>query len=123
MLAEECPNSRCFGVPLVRPPKVGGKKNSRKVHHGSILRTARQLNTISQECVICDGVYISEKDASGYEHMVALGQNFHELSQGATAETPPAGSSGSAENGKSVIRDPPLQVCIDSVLNASWHSI
>lgn len=25
MLADECPNSRCFGVPLVRPPLAGGK--------------------------------------------------------------------------------------------------
>jgi hypothetical protein len=25
MLGEECPNVRCFGVPLVRPPKAGGK--------------------------------------------------------------------------------------------------
>jgi hypothetical protein len=30
MLAEECPNVRCFGVPLVRPPKVGGGKDPKK---------------------------------------------------------------------------------------------
>jgi hypothetical protein len=30
MLAEECPNVRCFGVPLVRPPKAEGGKDPRK---------------------------------------------------------------------------------------------
>ena len=30
MLAEECPNNSCYGVPLVRPPKPGGK-DPRKV--------------------------------------------------------------------------------------------
>lgn len=31
MLAEECPNTRCYGVPLVRPPKTGIDKDPRKV--------------------------------------------------------------------------------------------
>ncbi|KAF8211195.1 hypothetical protein K438DRAFT_1806868 [Mycena galopus ATCC 62051] len=31
MLADECPNDRCFGVPLVRPPNFGGGKDPRKV--------------------------------------------------------------------------------------------
>jgi hypothetical protein len=31
MLGDECPNARCYGVPLVRPPKVGGEKDPRKV--------------------------------------------------------------------------------------------
>ena len=31
MLGDECPNVRCYGVPLVRPPKKGGSKNPRKV--------------------------------------------------------------------------------------------
>ena len=31
MLADECPNDTCFGVPLVRPPKVGGDISPRKV--------------------------------------------------------------------------------------------
>lgn len=30
MLADECPNSECFGIPLVRPPKPGGGKDPRK---------------------------------------------------------------------------------------------
>jgi len=31
MLAEECPNTRCYGIPLVRPPKTGIDKDPRKV--------------------------------------------------------------------------------------------
>jgi hypothetical protein len=30
MLADECPNSQCYGIPLVRPPKAGGEKDPRK---------------------------------------------------------------------------------------------
>jgi len=100
MLAEECPNSTCFGVPLVRPPKVGGGKDSRK------------------ECVICHGVYVSEKGASGYENLVALGQIINELPQTAAAKAP--GSSGPARNGKSVIRDP-SSLTLDSAIPVSNH--
>lgn len=32
MLAEECPNAFCYGVPLVRPPKAGGEQDPRKVN-------------------------------------------------------------------------------------------
>ncbi|KAJ7937131.1 hypothetical protein B0H13DRAFT_199310 [Mycena leptocephala] len=52
MLADECPNARCFGVPLVRPPKAGGEKDPRK------------------ECVICKTVYITEVDWAGRERLV-----------------------------------------------------
>lgn len=31
MLADECPNNACYGIPLVRPPKAGGEKDPRKV--------------------------------------------------------------------------------------------
>lgn len=31
MLADECPTTTCYGIPLVRPPKVGGEKDPRKV--------------------------------------------------------------------------------------------
>ncbi|KAI0049616.1 hypothetical protein FA95DRAFT_1588178 [Auriscalpium vulgare] len=46
MLADECPNPTCYGIPLVRPPKVGGAQNPRK------------------ECVVCDRAYVDEKDAN-----------------------------------------------------------
>ncbi|KAF9263488.1 hypothetical protein L218DRAFT_999372 [Marasmius fiardii PR-910] len=55
MLAEECPNDQCFGVPLVRPPKPGGgEKDPRK------------------ECVICGGVYTVERDWAGRERLVPV---------------------------------------------------
>ncbi|KAK1236748.1 hypothetical protein PQX77_000104 [Marasmius sp. AFHP31] len=54
MLAEECPNDECVGVPLVRPPKPGGEKDPRK------------------ECVICGGVYTTERDWAGRETLVAV---------------------------------------------------
>ncbi|KAG7097051.1 hypothetical protein E1B28_004442 [Marasmius oreades] len=54
MLAEECPNNQCFGVPLVRPPKPGGEKDTRK------------------ECVICGGVYTTECDRAGRERLVPV---------------------------------------------------
>lgn len=31
MLADECPNTQCYGIPLVRPPKSGAEKDPRKV--------------------------------------------------------------------------------------------
>jgi len=52
MLGDECINTRCYGIPLVRPPKVGGEKSPRK------------------ECVICGTVYVSELDWAGREHLV-----------------------------------------------------
>jgi len=51
MLADECPNARCFGVPLVRPPKAGGDQNPGK------------------ECVICGTVYVTETDWAGHERL------------------------------------------------------
>ncbi|EPS95377.1 hypothetical protein FOMPIDRAFT_1132570 [Fomitopsis schrenkii] len=53
MLADECPNPTCYGIPLVRPPKPGGQKDPRK------------------ECVVCGAVYIYENDAPG-AHLVPL---------------------------------------------------
>lgn len=35
MLGEECPNIRCYGVPLVRPPKGGEERDPRKVSYSS----------------------------------------------------------------------------------------
>ncbi|KAJ7283734.1 hypothetical protein C8J57DRAFT_1293412 [Mycena rebaudengoi] len=57
MLADECPNRTCFGVPLVRPPKAGGEKDPRK------------------ECVICGTVYTTEVDWAGRERLVPAGGN------------------------------------------------
>ncbi|KAL5487943.1 hypothetical protein ACEPAI_6051 [Sanghuangporus weigelae] len=55
MLADECPNERCYGIPLVRPPLVG-RRDPRK------------------ECVACGTVYVDEKDADGWERLVIAEQ-------------------------------------------------
>lgn len=54
MLADECPNPTCYGIPLVRPPKAGGEKDPRK------------------ECVVCNSVYVDQTDANGIERLVPL---------------------------------------------------
>ncbi|KAF4602160.1 hypothetical protein EYR40_005364 [Pleurotus pulmonarius] len=53
MLAEECPNVDCYGVPLVRPPNSSpGIKDPR------------------MECVVCTNVYVSEVDSRGFSVIV-----------------------------------------------------
>ncbi|KAF8165424.1 hypothetical protein B0H34DRAFT_793815 [Crassisporium funariophilum] len=52
MLADECPNEMCYGVPLVRPPRSGGVVDPRKV------------------CVICGNSYSTEVDSVGRELLV-----------------------------------------------------
>ncbi|KAI6105660.1 hypothetical protein F5141DRAFT_1125238 [Pisolithus sp. B1] len=52
MLDEECPNSRCYGIPLVRPPTKNGVKDTRK------------------ECVACGTVYITQSDAEAWQHLI-----------------------------------------------------
>lgn len=51
MLGEECPNSRCYGIPLVRPPTKNGVKDTRK------------------ECVACETVYMNESDAEALQRL------------------------------------------------------
>lgn len=51
MLGEECPNSRCYGIPLVRPPTKNGVKDTRK------------------ECVACGIVYMNESDAEALQRL------------------------------------------------------
>ncbi|KAH9938650.1 uncharacterized protein B0H18DRAFT_22300 [Fomitopsis serialis] len=67
MLADECPNSDCYGIPLVRPPKAGGEKDPRK------------------ECVICGSVYVDEDGVFG-SRLVPL-QPFPSSSVGAERST------------------------------------
>ncbi|KAG9034692.1 hypothetical protein FRB95_012877 [Tulasnella sp. JGI-2019a] len=47
MLAEECLNPDCIGVPLIRPPKPGSKDPHK-------------------ECVICNNVYVEVLDSRGH---------------------------------------------------------
>ncbi|KAG2013742.1 hypothetical protein CC2G_010621 [Coprinopsis cinerea AmutBmut pab1-1] len=53
MLGEECPNSTCYGVPLMRPPNQGEEMSPNK------------------ECVICCNVYITETGPGG-ERLILL---------------------------------------------------
>jgi len=97
MLGEECPNTRCYGVPLVRPPKSGSDKDPRK------------------ECVICGTVYITE-DTEGWQRLVPVSSG---TSTSASFPGNPR-QPGPSDKGKSAIRnspqplqlptlDPPLQ--------------
>ncbi|KAI0334797.1 hypothetical protein GY45DRAFT_1343163 [Cubamyces sp. BRFM 1775] len=54
MLADECPNPTCYGIPLVRPPKVQATVDPRK------------------ECVICGIAYVDERDAFGQDRLVPV---------------------------------------------------
>ncbi|KAI0366404.1 hypothetical protein BV20DRAFT_971922 [Pilatotrama ljubarskyi] len=54
MLADECPNPDCYGIPLVRPPKTQATIDPRK------------------ECVICGIVYVDENDALGRDRLVPI---------------------------------------------------
>lgn len=47
MLADECPNSQCYGIPLVRPPKSGAEKDPRKVMRDHIALLGARLTTKS----------------------------------------------------------------------------
>ncbi|KAF9247221.1 hypothetical protein BU15DRAFT_38825 [Melanogaster broomeanus] len=84
MLAEECPNTRCYGVPLVRPPKSGGDKDPRK------------------ECVTCGTVYLTE-DIEGWQRLVPVSSGTS-TSQGFHGNPRQPGPS---DKGKSVIRNSP----------------
>lgn len=53
MLGEECPNSRCYGIPLVRPPTKNGVKDTRK------------------ECVACGTVYMTESDDEAWQRLMS----------------------------------------------------
>ncbi|KAI0786391.1 hypothetical protein C8Q75DRAFT_271067 [Abortiporus biennis] len=54
MLADECPNSTCYGIPLVRPPKTGSERDPHK------------------ECVICHRVYVDQASENGVTRLVSI---------------------------------------------------
>ncbi|KAI0069073.1 hypothetical protein BV25DRAFT_1874571 [Artomyces pyxidatus] len=87
MLADECPSSSCYGIPLVRPPKAGGARDPRK------------------ECVVCGTVYIDQKDAQGFERLVPWASSSSQ--QHAANPSISSGVSGttSVNKGKAVERD------------------
>ena len=71
MLADECPNTQCYGIPLVRPPKSGPEKDPRKVPCDRNIFLYAKLTTgrVLQECVICHTVYIDAADGSGLQQL------------------------------------------------------
>lgn len=69
MLADECPRATCYGVPLVRPPRPGGGKDPRK------------------QCVVCETVYVSERNANGIESLAERAPQQTPESSAASANT------------------------------------
>lgn len=108
MLADECPNPQCYGIPLVRPPKAGGEKDPRKVCR-NLSPIPAKCSTCLQECVVCHTVYVDETDARGIEHLVPMEQTS--TRSRAAADGPPSAPSQPApvqsvakEKGKGVLR-------------------
>ncbi|KAG1753951.1 uncharacterized protein EDB91DRAFT_1043169 [Suillus paluster] len=93
MLGEECPNIRCYGIPLVRPPKVGEDKDPRK------------------ECVICGTVYVTDV-TEGWQRLVpappAIGAGSSAGASNSMSSAPR--TSGSRDKGKAVMGSIPSQV-------------
>jgi len=63
MLADECPSSTCYGVPLVRPPTTGRDKDPRK------------------ECVVCGTVYVTETEKKVVEGSGATAKGKEKTSE------------------------------------------
>ncbi|KAF8842274.1 hypothetical protein BDN67DRAFT_398480 [Paxillus ammoniavirescens] len=110
MLGEECPHNRCYGVPLVRPPKSGSDKDPRKVcgNHG-VYTTALTL-AFDQECVICGTVYVTD-ETEGWQRLVPV-------SSGPSASENVFGNirqPGPSNKGKSVIRNSPQSVLLPAL--------
>ncbi|OJA16999.1 hypothetical protein AZE42_00581 [Rhizopogon vesiculosus] len=92
MLGEECPNIRCYGIPLVRPPKTGEEKDPRK------------------ECVICATVYVTDV-SEGWQRLVPAPITM-ESGSSSGAGNPMSSAprtSVSHDKGKTVVGSMPLQ--------------
>ncbi|KAL4081803.1 hypothetical protein V8B97DRAFT_105408 [Scleroderma yunnanense] len=86
MLGDECPSARCFGIPLVRPPKTNGDKGPRK------------------ECVVCGTVYVAEGDSQEWQRLVPISSTGspHEQSSACLASR-----GGISDKGSTVARNSP----------------
>ncbi|KAH7922460.1 hypothetical protein BV22DRAFT_1131426 [Leucogyrophana mollusca] len=96
MLGEECPNIRCYGVPLVRPPKASGDKNPKK------------------ECVICGTIYVTESDSQGWQHLTPVapvdsGSSFPREGIPSASSSTILDRAGPGNKGKAVDRGDPVQ--------------
>ncbi|THH17945.1 hypothetical protein EW146_g2941 [Bondarzewia mesenterica] len=87
MLADECPNSTCYGVPLVRPPRAGGEKDPRK------------------ECVVCGNAYVDERDSNGFERLRTIELGVRQQPLRPPVPLTAALGSSSQDKGKAVARD------------------
>ncbi|KAH9978085.1 hypothetical protein BGW80DRAFT_1285726 [Lactifluus volemus] len=76
MLADECPGSTCYGIPLVRPPTSGRDKDPKK------------------ECVVCGMIYVTQKMPQGLDSLLPVMPsgpmqeefNVHTMGSNATAK-------------------------------------
>lgn len=68
MLGDECPNTQCYGIPLVRPFKAGGGKDPRMVC--SHFRLLLLLIFPLKECVICGKIFFADTDRAGGEQLI-----------------------------------------------------
>ncbi|KAG5716514.1 hypothetical protein E4T56_gene16330 [Termitomyces sp. T112] len=106
MLGDECPSNRCYGVPLVRPPKAGGEKDPRK------------------ECVICGGIYLTELDWTGKERLILTNSEISRPDTSGTSTISPLISlEGSRIQNESRPTTPVHQplVQVPSVISAKTH--
>lgn len=97
MLAEQCPNSTCYGIPLVRPPK-----DPRKVCMCCPQETISSLMLVAshQECVVCGTIYVDNEEATAALDSPSYAQ---------TSNTSQAASAPKMDKGKNRI-DSPSQV-------------
>ncbi|KAG2042937.1 hypothetical protein BDR03DRAFT_1087956 [Suillus americanus] len=103
MLGEECPNIRCYGVPLVRPPKGGEERDPRK------------------ECVICGTVYVTDV-SEGWQRLVPAPAAIEAGSSSGAGDSLSSApmTLDSRDKGKAVVRSIPSQS--SSLLPASESS-
>ena len=62
LLAEECPNPTCYGVPLVRPPKTSDGALSPNKVLPPIFATNATFTMSWKECVVCQSVFTFGSD-------------------------------------------------------------
>ncbi|KAG2369888.1 hypothetical protein BDR07DRAFT_1266137 [Suillus spraguei] len=91
MLGEECPNIRCYGIPLVRPPKGGEERDHRK------------------ECVICGTVYVTDV-SEGWQRLVPAPHAIEAGSRSGASNLSAPITLGSRDKGKAVMHSLPSQV-------------
>lgn len=76
MLADECPNTTCYGVPLVRPPKrLNNDESPPKVSIEYSYEVCHDMlinPNLMKECVVCHRVYIDAPSTSGGTHLQEL---------------------------------------------------